>query len=99
MEDWFKWILGGLVGLYSTVTGFVVGLILHDRKRLAELAQRIALVEARQHVDPLEYMQFMTEVKAELKSLKGEAEKSQKETRDLLQRILTTVSVRKDLVR
>ena len=84
MEDWFKWILGGLVGLYSAVTGFVVGLILHDRKRLGELDRRLAVVETRIHVDPIVYMQDVTEIKAAIKALGVDQEEAANERREML---------------
>lgn len=101
MEDWFRWLMGGLVGIYSGVTGFVIGLIIHDRKKLAELESRLAVIEARSRVDPVSYMRFITEVKHTLESIVAqiaEAHKEREEIRELLQQILAAVG-KKELTR
>ena len=62
MEDWFRWVIGGLIGLYTAVTGWLAHLVLSIRDKHASLDKRMAVMEVRPHIDPVVNMKVLTEL-------------------------------------
>ena len=67
--DWFRWVIGGLVVAYGTMLGWIVTLIIDNRKFMALLDKRLAVIESRPHVNPVEYVRAITEVTGSLAAL------------------------------
>lgn len=57
---WFRWIIGGVLAIYGAASGWFAHILLGNRDKIAALKERIAVLENRPHVDPIDYATAMT---------------------------------------
>jgi uncharacterized coiled-coil protein SlyX len=69
MEDWFRWVLGILNGVYFLVLGWLVNWIVSGQKISQDLDKRITVLETRPHVDPILYTKAIMEMSSAIVAL------------------------------
>ncbi len=67
MDDgWFRWIVGGISATFAATLGWLGSTLLHQHREhvenMAALDKRLALLEGRPYVDPIEYTRAITKV-------------------------------------
>lgn len=65
-DDWFRWMLGGLVAFYTGVTSWLIltifSLSSKNADKHAEMDRRVSLMEAKVYIDPIAYATTMADL-------------------------------------
>lgn len=102
VEIWFRWVVGGLFALCSGVIAWLTGLVLGSDRHISTLETRIAVLEARPHVDPIEHAKVMTRLTEAITNLTLqvlESNKAQDRIWDKLEQISDELDKLRDLMK
>lgn len=90
-DSWFRWVIGGLVAFYTAVTSWLTAAhfkaVTENITKFAELDRRVALMEARVYIDPVnnaKVLQDLTNAITNLNSRVGELRQQITELEELI---------------
>lgn len=67
--EWFRWIVGIVVGIMIAVIGWGATMINTNRNSITKLDSRIVAIESRPTVDPIDYTKAITQMATALANL------------------------------
>lgn len=91
MEDWLRWILGILNGVYLIVIGWIVNWIAAIQKDSRDLDKRLTVLESRPQVDPLAYTKAITEMSGAIAVLTAKVAENIQARQDQYDTLMQTV--------
>lgn len=68
-DEWFRWVLGVLNGIYLLVLGWLVNTLAVIQREHRDLDKRLTVIESRPQVDPLVYVKAVAEMTAALREI------------------------------
>lgn len=91
MEDWFRWILGILNGVYLIVLGWLVNWIATNQRDTRDIDKRLTVMESRPQVDPLAYTKAITEMSGAIATLTAKVAENIQARQDQYYNLMSTV--------
>lgn len=91
MEDWFRWILGILNGVYLIVLGWLVNWIATNQRDTRDIDKRLTVLESRPQVDPLAYTKAITEMSGAIATLTAKVAENIQARQDQYDNLMSTV--------
>ena len=69
MDDWFRFVVGTVVAGLTALAGWFAHVLFTYNDKIGKLEVRVAVLETRPHVDPLDYVKAVTEMSAAIANL------------------------------
>lgn len=67
--EWFRWVAGITIGVLTAAVGWGAAMVNGNRNKITDLEKRMAVLEARPHVDPIHYTEAITKMSGVLATL------------------------------